>query len=334
MIPVQTKEHLIYFMQSGMMRLSKYDLRFLQNLQLLTTQHTNLTTNQVSLFDKLVDKYKRQLHKHGLFDDKLENLEWTSTIVQSDPKFTEAYVSITNDTITFRSPFSKKFIEHFRKKEFNTFVWYKDKRVYESPYTTDALKYLIKVANEHYPVVNYCPVVSELLNTVDQYNAKYWNPTFIKHNDMYMIAAINSNLADATSHMPLSNDPEVISSLVKYGVTIDDSVIGNDAILQFASSYTPEVDLANFDIVIECLKAINCDFVTVVGRAANYNKVLSEKIKNSGLCLDDNKGIVVEERLKGKKNPVIMFLSSSLSAVPSNYKKIIKVKNSMPVVVK
>ena len=297
-------------------------------------QHINLTTNQVSLFEKLIEKYKRQLHKHGLSDVHLVGLTWESTIVPSDPKFTEAYVSIANDTITFRSPFSKKFIEHFRKKEFNTFSWYKDKKVYESPYCTNALKYLIEVANEHYPIVNYCPVVSSLLNTVDQYNAKYWNPTLIKHNDMYMVAAVSTSLADAISHIPLSNDPEVISNLVAHGVVIDDSVIGEDTILEFASSYTPEVDLVNIDTVIECLKAINCDSVTVLGRAAQYSRILTEKIKNSGLHLDDNKGMVVEERLKDKKNPVIMFLASNLSSVPSNYKKIIKVKNSMPVVVK
>lgn len=335
MIPVQTKEHLIYFMQSGMMRLSKYDLRFVQNLQLLTMQHTNLTTNQVSLFDKLVEKYKRQLHKHGLSDTQLANLSWESTIVPSDPKFTEAYVSITNNTITFRSPFSKKFIEQFRKKEFNTFTWHKDKKVYESDYSTNALKYLLEVANNHYPVVNYCPVVSNLLNTVDQYNAKYWNPTLVKCNDNYFIAAINSNLADAISDITLSSDPEVISSLVKYGITIDDSVIGDDNILKFASTYTPEVDLANFDSVLECLKAIKCDSVTIVGRVAQYSRVLSEKIKNSGLHLDDNKGVVLEERLKDKKNPVVMFLTSNMAASASEkFKKIIKVKNSMPVVIK
>ena len=334
MIPVQTKEHLIYFMQSGMMRLSKYDLRFVQNLQLLTMQHTNLTTNQVSLFDKLIEKYKRQLHKHGLSDVHLVGLTWESTIVPSDPKFTEAYVSIANDTITFRSPFSKKFIEHFRKKEFNTCAWYKDKKVYESPYSTTALKYLIEVANEHYPIVNYCPVVSNLLNTVDQYNAKYWNPTLIKHNDMYLVAAMNTSLADAISHIPLSNDPEIISNLAKHGIQIDDSVIGGDTVLTFASSYAPEVDIVNIDSVIECLKAINCDSVTVVGRAAQYSRILTEKIKTSGLYLDDNKGIVIEERLKDKKNPVVMFLTTNVSTASSCFKKIIKVKNSMPVVVK
>lgn len=332
MIPVQTKEHLIYFMQCGMMRLSKYDLRFVQNLQSLTVQHINLTTNQVSLFDKLVDKYKRQLHKHGLTDEKLDSLQWESNIVLSDPKFTEAYLSIENDTIIFRSPFSKKFIDQFRKEEYNSFKWYKDKKVYESPFNTTALKYIIRVSNEHYPIVNYCPVVSELLNTVEQYTAPYWNPTLVKRNGMYMVVAINANLAEAISDMPLTPTPEAISNLVKYGIHIDDSVIGDDPIMRFASSYTPEVDVANIDQVIECLKSINCDSITIVGRMA-HSKLWVDKIKSSGLTIDSS-GVVLEEQMKDKKNPVVMFLTSGWSAPVSCFKKIIKIKNSLPVVIK
>jgi hypothetical protein len=336
MIPVQTKEHLIYFMQSGMMRLSKYDLRFVQNLQLIATQNNNLTTNQVSLFDKLVDKYKRQLHKHGLTDDKLSELKWDSAIVTSDPKFTEAYVSISNDTITFRSPFSKKFIENFRRKEFNTFEWYKDKRFYQSPYSTQSLKYLIEVANEHYPVVNYCPVTTELLNNVDRYNAKYWNPTLVKHNDLYMVAAITTNLADAISNITLSSDPEVVSTLVTYGIDIDDSVVGNDPLLKFAASHNPELDLVDIDNVITYLKAIKCDCVTIVGRSVQYSRTLTEKLKNAGLCVDDGKsGVILEERLKDKVNPVAISLTSQfMISCPPQYRKIIKMKNSTPVTVK
>jgi hypothetical protein len=338
MIPVTTKEHLIYFMQCGVMRLGKYDLRFVQNLHLLTVQNKTITTNQVALVDKLVDKYKRQLHKQGITSDQLASLKWESAIVNSDPQFTEAYVTITNDTITFKSPFNKKFIDNFRKVEHNTFAWIKDNKIYESPYSTEALKTLLTVANAHYPVVNYCPVVSNLLNSVDKYSAKYWNPTLIKCNDIYLIAGINERLDDAIKDMPLSNNPCSLSILASYGVSIDERIIDNDPLLEFASSFISEVDYKDVDNIVQYLLAIKCDSVTIVGQAGmtlHYRKILAEKIKNSGIHLDDDKnGMVLEARLEGKKIPVVISLSSNLNWPAPNFKKIVRMRNSLPVVIK
>jgi len=337
MIPVQTKEHLIYFMQTGMMRLSKYDLRFVQNLQTISLQKNNLTTNQVALFDKLVDKYRRQLHKHGITSEILEGLTWESTIVPSDPKFTEAYVTINDHTITFRSPFSKKFVDAFHKVPYNSFKWYKEKKVYEAPYSTHALRVILQSAAEHYPVVNYCPVTSELLNSTVQYNAKYWSPTLIKLDNHYLIAATNRFVDEAIKDLPLSSDIECLVNLSTHGVAVDSSVTNGDPLLEFASTYEVNIDFAEVDTLVTYLKAMNCDAVLVTGQASmlvQYRRILKSKLADSGIHVDEKNNIVLEARLKDYSRPVLINLSSMAVQESSKFKKVIRMKNSLPVVVR
>lgn len=337
MIPVQTKEHLIYFMQSGMMRLSKYDLRFVQNLQILTLGKTSLTTNQVSLFDKLVDKYRRQLHKHGLTTEQLSELNWDSTIVPSDPKFTEAYVTIDNNNILFRSPFSKKFVDSFNKVPNNPFRWIKESKVYEAPYSTHALKLLLSTAPEHYPVVNYCPITSELLNSTEQFNAKHWSPILVNANGNYLIAATNMFVDEAIKSLPLSADVECLVNLSTYGIRVDDAIINNDPLLKFASEYETEVDFKDVDQLVLYLKAMNCDAVLIAGQSSmmiQYRKILTNKLKEAAIEVSEKNFMVLEARIEKHKNPVMINLASNINIHVDKLKKIIRMKNSTPVKVK
>lgn len=337
MIPVQTKEHLIYFMQCGMMRLSKYDLRFVQNLQVLVLEKTSLTTNQVMLFDKLVDKYRRQLHKHGLTQEQLENLAWESSIVPSDPKFTEAFVIIDGDSLIFRSPFSKKFIDAFKKVSYNPFKWVKEKKVYEAPYSTHALKLLLQHSSDHYPIVNYCAVTSDLLNTIEHLNAKHWCPTLVNVNGNFMVAATNKNVDEAIKDLPLTADVNCLVTLSTYGIKIDDSIINNDPLLKFASEYVTDIDFKDVDQLVKYLKAMNCDAVLVVGQSSmmlQYRKILTSKLKEASIEVDDKNFMVMESRVNSYTNPVMINLSSNILVHVDKIKKIVKMQNSLPVVVK
>lgn len=341
MIPIQTTEHLVYFMQCGSIRLGQHDLRFVQNLlQTLMLQHNSITTNQVALFDKLVHKYRRQLSNNGLTPDLLASLTWQSTIVPSDPKFTEAYLSIKDNVIIFKSPFNKKFIDQFRKIQYNSFEWSKDKKMYEATFNAAALKQILTVAHRHYPIINYCPTVSRLLNRLEQYNAKYWTPTLINHRSSYMIAAVNDKVAAAISTLTLSDDPECLSKLASCGIVIDPDITNNNPLLEFAASVNPIVDFKDVDLLLQYLMAIKCDSVTLSGQngmAIHYRKILSDKIQNIGLELDTRRDIFPAARLGHKNNPVIIILSSTdsaNSAYPSNFRKYIRMTNSLPVTIK
>lgn len=337
MVPIKTKEHLVYFMQCGMLRLSRYDLHFIQNLQNLILTKSSITTNQVALFEKIVKKYSRQLTKHGLTSNKIDQLNWETTIVPSDKKFTEAYISIVEDKIIFKSPFSKKFLEKFNKENYNSFKWIREDKHYLSDFSTEALKHLLQQAKEHYPVINYCPITSTLINTVEQFNAKYWEPTLIHLHGKYIIAAINEPLYNAIKDIELSNDPECLSMLATYGIKIDDSIINGDPLLIFASEYFTVIDYTNADNFIKYLHAIKCDCVFTAGLVLSpqHKKSLIAKIKESNIEVDEKANVLLTERLHGKKNPVVMFMMQrSISNIPALFKKIVRITNGVPIFIK
>lgn len=336
MVPIKTKEHLVYFMQCGMLRLSRYDLHFIQNLQNLILTKNSITTNQVALFEKIVEKYNRQLTKHGLIKSNTDQLSWETEIVNSDKKFTEAYLSLKEDTIYFKSPFSKKFLEKFSKQTYNSFKWVREYKHYEAPYSTHALKFLIELAKDFYPKINYCPTITGLINSVERFNAKYWEPTLIYLNGRYIIVAITEALYNAIIDIELSNNPECLSLLAAHGITIDDSIINNDPLLRFASEYSTVVDYSNVDDFIDYLHAIKCDSVFVAGLVLShqYKTELINKIKEkaSNIQIDDRSSLLLSERLKGKNNPVVIYmLPKSITNIPGVFKKIIRITNGVPI---
>ena len=66
MIELNNKEQLIYYMVANL-RLSRYDIRFLQNLEKISSVKKRITSNQVELVDKLIEKYERQFVKNQMF---------------------------------------------------------------------------------------------------------------------------------------------------------------------------------------------------------------------------------------------------------------------------
>lgn len=338
MIPINTKEELIYFMQCGMISLSKYDLRFIQNLHLYTAKHNPLTSNQVNLFDKLVEKYKRQLKKHGLAFDKLEKLPWKSEIIPSDPKFTEAFISIENNKITLRSPFNNKFISALSKTQYNTLKWLPDKKIYESNYSTEALKKVVGLTHKFYNKVNYCPVVQDLINKISDYSADYWTPTLVKCNDRFIIAAINDKLAEAIKDIPLSDDPVTLSMLATYGINIDEDITNGDKFLEFASRYITEVDFKDLDIFIDWLKHIDCDCVFMAAQAGmkiHYRKILTDKLKEKGIPVDTRNNMILGVRISEYARPVcVAFSSNFMYHRIFNFAKVVLMRNSLPVDIK
>ena len=60
-----SKEHIIYFMVTSAINLSHYDFKFISNMQSLSHDKKQITSNQEELFNKLIDKYKKQLKQHN-----------------------------------------------------------------------------------------------------------------------------------------------------------------------------------------------------------------------------------------------------------------------------
>lgn len=342
MIKIQTKEHLVYFMQCGMMKLSHYDLKFVINLQNLITTKQSITTNQVNLFYKLVEKYKKQFTKHKLTQEFLSGLQWNTNIVESSKEFTEVFVQLIDSKIHIKCPFNKKFLHEVREVKPNPFKWKKDEKRYESIYSTYALKLATTLLEKHYNKVNYCEQIQYLLNTVHNFSQQnIWQPTLVHRNNLVYIAAINSFVEEATRNIHFAVDIDTVSKLGEYGIYISEE-LKVDKKLDFASQFFYETDVDELYTILDWLKELNCDCVLFSGLGAfKLKNDLHEKLQNLNIDYLNQSDILFAQN-RGYMKPYKHIVSIHFNSVKINpsliykheLKKVIKVKNSYPITIK
>lgn len=328
MVELKSIEQLLYFMK-GHIHLSRYDEKFIENVSTLI----KVTTNQVVLLHTLILKYRRQFVKHELDVDKLVNLPWNITVIESSPQFTDGYITIENNLISFRSPFNKNFISEFRKQEINPFLWDKDRRIYEAPYGTNALKLLVNIAAKYYKNIHFCPITSSLLDSVKEYfDVKYWNPTLVNINGMLMIAAANEPLMNALSNIELNTDPRTLSILSWYGVNISDDITKDNSKLQFAGSYHANVEITNYYDLVQWLKELQCDCVKMssVNVSMGHRSNLVKELEANNIPIDNS-----SDDTKYKFPVEIRFRHTAINTnTTRNIRKIIQMVNSEAITVK
>lgn len=330
MIKVATKEQLVYFMQSGALRLSKIDVNFLQNLNVLCIKHKPITSNQLKLFDKICNKYQKQLNKFKLTKEKINSFTWADVkIVTSDPQFTEAYIEVIENKILIRCPFSRKFVSEFRKLDTKFFVWNKIEKQYESTFGTYQLKQAVDSLTQFFEIVNYCKTTEKLLNTLSDYkNIKYWHPTLIKRNNNFFIAGANEFVVNATKHIELNLDYKTLFELSKFGIEVDSSLKLDDR-GKFANSRFLEIDISDFEKTIDWLIDLNVDCVAMFGLPISniQNQPIIDKDYIQRL-ISKNISIINYQRTipdSNPKVPVLFYFTPMISKTKPMYNKLVKV---------
>jgi hypothetical protein len=253
-------KHLCYYMSGGKIRLSRQDAHFINSLINLIATKSQVTSNQVGLFNHILRKYERQFSKLNLDVNKLMALPWVTTIVESTAQYTDAYLSLDSGKIIFRSPYNTKFLKQLREDDHSEFfTWKKDKRQFEANYNTMALKSIVELAFKHYETVNCCSTIIKLMDELAQYdNIRYWVPTLVKVNDNYLIAATNEALDNIINNIELNDDPYTLNYLCKHAINIDEAITDTPEKL-FAAIYNPIVDYNNCDDLVSWLHHIKCD---------------------------------------------------------------------------
>jgi hypothetical protein len=255
-------KHLCHYMDSGKIRLSRQDQKFITSLNNLFQISGQVTSNQVDLFNLILRKYDRQFSNLGFDVNKLMALPWPTTIVESSKKYTDAYLSLVDGEIIFRAPYNTKFLKHLRDHPHSEFFsWHKIKRQFEATYNTITLKLIIDLAFKHYKFVHCCPIVIKLMDDLVQYdNIKYWAPTLVKVNNHYLIASTNPIIDNLVSNIELNESPYVLNYLCKHAINVDES-IPDTAEKLFASLYNPIVDYSDCDELVSWLHQIKCDSI-------------------------------------------------------------------------
>lgn len=316
MITITTKEHLLYLMHSGYMRLSSFDLDFVQNLSWAINKKNEITSNQNELFDRILLKYKRQLLKQNITENFIKNLSWKCTVKESDPVFTSAYISIVEGSIQFKAPHKKKVTHAIRLG--NTFKWDRLMSLYTSDYSAINLKYIVELAAAHYPEVRHCPIVTMLLAKLSVYkDVKFWDPTLYKTNSgLLCIAGANNYLLDAIKDLSFDISPRTISAITAAGINIDKSVFGqyvNDDLI-FASKYIIDADWSNLDNIIEKLYMVGCDCL-VINTFLTYKVALKKRLSGEKFMLiDSTTALAPPSELEKAKNPVLVVSGRARAA--------------------
>lgn len=325
-------------MQSGVMRLSTYDLKFVQNILYMVTQQKPITTNQTLLLEKLIEKYNKQFKKQKLEIEFLKNLPWTNKIIPSDPLFTDAYISIENDRIIFKAPFNKNFIKEFRQLNYNPYIWFREHKRYEAPFSTMTVKLLLKIVHDFYPVVHYCPVLASLLNNLKKYDqVKYWGPTLVKTNGNYLIACTNESLNEAIKNISLSNDISTLSLISEFGIMVDDDLIEDKNKLRFINNHIVDVDIDDINEIIVYLRELNCDCVYFSGKSLLMKKDLKSKLSEVTENLFNLGDLPYNKKIHNFNYSVAIQYSSTISTTKvqmNEIKKIIRIKDSSPITIK
>jgi hypothetical protein len=331
MVELKTTEHLLHFMTKNI-NLSRFDEKFVESLLSLN----QITTNQVELFYKIVYKYRRQFIKHEMDVEKLIYLPWNTKIVESSIQYTAGHVSIEDNTIIFKCPYNKNFVDSFRKIPDNSFKWNKETRQYEASFAPHLLKMLVDTGDKFFKGMFYCHISTELLNSLKEYaHVKYWQPTLCKVNGNLFIVASNSNLDEALGDIVLSSNPTTLAKLVHYGVTIDKSVFEHaDAKTLFMANMFCKVELSDALNIIPWLVELKCDYVhmATTNLFAETRKSIKQALTEVNIPFSND---LKFDKRKHEFPVTIRFKSNvDTSTEPFKVGKIIQLVNSQPVEVK
>lgn len=328
------KEDVLKYLLSGAIHLSKKDYSFFHNLTYIITDKNTLTTNQTFLFDKLINKYQRQIKKEHHDINHLLNLSWKTSIVESKQEYLQAYFQIENGNLIIKSPFNSRFIQDLRRVEFNNYVWDKNRRLYSAPFSTISLKQGYDLIVKHFKSYEFDNTISEILNYVEQFNTiKYWSPTLIKRNNNFFVVAANTNVMEVIKDIHLDDSADTLFALSQYGIKIDEELVTN-SLQKFASNFATTADLDMLDEFCKWLNELKIDTV-ITSRDVIYNKSISNEIKVKLLeygitCLPYNSDI-------SRPHILITHFSSMWSnrkAKDENMLKIVAITNSRSVHVK
>lgn len=318
------KEELIDYMTKGYIHVSRQDFLFFNNLSKFIGERS-ITSGQNKLLDKLVDKYQKQLRNNNLDFEFLKSLPYKNPIIETDPDYLKTYIKIVNDDIVIKSPFNKKFMNDLARSD-SSLEWDKKRKVYTAPFSTYEFRSAINLLNKNFDDIVYCPAVTEILNDLKQYEECYWNPTLVKSNGNFYIAAANQYLLDSLD-FELNDNPKTLFELNKHAVQVD-KVMLNSEESKFASTYTYHIDIKEIDLLIDLLKSLDIDNVTIEGHALYRDSIYKElrtKLSEYDIRIrnDDDRSAPL--------NVLLTFKASNVFWKNKKASKIVLIKNGRPI---
>lgn len=273
-----SKEQVLYHIFNSGYRMTRQDSNFFAHVQQLIANKRQVTSNQAHLFNKLVLKLGKQLRANGFDARQLITLPWHVPVVES----TQATLRLENDTLIIETPFNKKFIDDFNSYSARekSFEWDRTKKVHTAPFGTKALRLATTKLEKHFDIVRYCAQIQEILDTQVRplSNDLIWNPTLVKSDDKYYIAASNNVIDKQIANIELNAEPQTLYKLSKMAIAVHPSVTNGDPFLNFAGSYDVEVNADDLDKVCEWIEQLKIPMVLVEKELTRWSDIHRELI--------------------------------------------------------
>lgn len=317
------KDDLVDYLTQGYIHVSRQDYLFFSNLAKIANER-NVTTGQNNLLNKLLVKYQKQLRNNNLDIEILKNLSWKNPLLETLDEYRKTYINLTDQEITVRNPFSKKFISALQKSN-SELLWDKKRKCYSAEYNTYNLKHTLDVVFKNFDDVVLSNNIQQLLNDIKQYENCHWNPTLVKSNENFYIAAANEYLIN-NLNFELNDQPKTLFNLNRYGVQVDETLQSSEE-NKFASSHIYHIDIADIDLLIELLTKLEINTVEIEGHAL-YRDSIYKELRNKLVDHD----IKIRNENDTDPMPVLLtFKASNIFWRSKKASKIILIKNGRPI---
>ena len=160
-------------------------------------------------------------------------------------------------------------LENYHYPDDTIWSWNKEKKRYQAPASTHALKIAYKVLPKYFETI-YQGEVNEVIEQLEAIEKQTWDPTLVENDGVYSIAGSNDSLDSIFKDVNLNAEPKTLANLAYHGVAIDSNITNEVSRLEFFAQYAPEVDIDHLEEFVSWLKEIDCKTV-VVTRGLNLD---------------------------------------------------------------
>jgi len=336
--------------------LGTYDKRFFTNLFISNIlPRKAITSNQLALFKKVVNKYHKQFSKHNLLAFEMADLPWSLTVIVSQPEFTCAMLEIKDNQLVLRSPYKNTFVQEFRTARL--MKWDGVTKQYTSEFGIKTLQQVSQLVEKYYEERKYSDEILKIFEELKPYeSASNWEPKLYRINGNLMIASTNESLDEALKDITFNTDLSTISLLASYGVGLSKTLAkeifeemgGTDEAqkrLIFALSVQAKCERSEVHKLYDWLRDIKCDHVifssmyTTNTGIDEYEEMIKQFDLPYTITIPGKKTAtnITQDLVDRKyKNPVLIkFNSFSYRGLGSMFaSKVVELVNSNPIEIK
>jgi len=167
--------------------------------------------------------------------------------------------------IKIRLPFNSKFIKHFRKNTYNTYVWNRQEKVYQTPFSTYAFKFAAKDCTKFFEV-SYCDKLKPIIEFTDSIKDCIFEPTLVRSGNFYYIVGSNESLHEQIKDMALDDSMQSLYACSLLGIKVHEDILANNLPKQFAASRTFRISKDMVPLVRDWLRMLEIQNIVMSPR--------------------------------------------------------------------